>query len=84
MAQGIIDRNVKSSFLPGYKRRPCEPSLLNPQVAPAENRAIKSGPAIPQPGITTALPFEFTESLLKQWQIPSVLERHVPRILMNT
>ena len=51
---------------------PPKPSLLNPQVAP-DGRAIKIGkaPATPQPGITTALPFEFTESLLKQWQIPS-------------
>ena len=51
---------------------PPVPSLLNPQVAP-DGRAIKIGkaPATPQLGITTALPFEFTESLLKQWQIPS-------------
>ncbi len=51
---------------------PPEASTLNPQVAP-DGRAIKSGkaPATPQAEITTALPFKFTESLLKQWQIPS-------------
>jgi superfamily I DNA/RNA helicase/mRNA-degrading endonuclease RelE of RelBE toxin-antitoxin system len=54
---------------------PPEPSLLNPQVASDESREAieigKASPATPQSGITTALPFEFTESLLKQWQIPS-------------
>ena len=36
-------------------------SVASPSLQPAPN---------PSPEITTALPYEFTESLLKQWQIP--------------
>ena len=51
-------------------------NLLNPQqVAPDESRGVKAESRktslpTPQQEITTALPVEFSPSLLKQWQIP--------------
>lgn len=54
---------------------PPQASVLNPQLlSPAipESSVESKKPASPTPttGVTTALPLEFTESLLKQWQIP--------------